>query len=325
MSLLEVLSIRKTFGTVQAVDGLSFEVQPGETFGLLGPNGAGKTTTMSIIAGLIRQDAGTLRFDGRDVTQHDTTFRRSLGVVPQNLAVYPDLTAQENLCFFGRLYGVAGQTLKERLAWALDRSGLTQHADRAARTFSGGMNRRLNFAAALMHRPRFLMLDEPTVGVDPQSRAYLLDCVRQLRHEGVSTIYASHYMEEVEAICDRIAIVDHGKVVATGTLDELLSQLQIEIRLRVVLPPGPVEHLSDTLRKLPHVSDVAVQSSSSENEWTVLVQTELRSDSDVDVGPLTQQLLDSLSTSGGKVLSVSTQDSTLERLFLELTGRSLRD
>lgn len=325
MSLLEVLSIRKAFGSVQALDGLSFAVQPGETFGLLGPNGAGKTTAMSIIAGLVTADSGTLRFNGQDVASRDITFRQSLGVVPQNLAVYPDLTACENLSFFGRLYGVVGTTLRDRLAWALDRSGLTQHADRAARTFSGGMKRRLNFAVALMHRPRLLMLDEPTVGVDPQSRAYLLDCICQLRDEGVSTIYASHYMEEVEAICDRIAIVDHGNLVAAGTLDELLSQLNIEIRLRVLLSAEAADGLVEQFKTVSRVTSVTTRRLNGADEASLLVRTDLRSDTEADLAPLTTQLLAQTSASGGHVLSISTQESTLERLFLELTGRSLRD
>lgn len=325
MSLFEVLSIRKAYGSVQAVDGLSFDVQPGETFGLLGPNGAGKTTTMSIIAGLITTDSGTMRFDGREVEPHDVAFRKSLGVVPQNLAVYPDLTARENLCFFGRLYGVTGETLADRLKWALDRSGLTPHADRTTRTFSGGMNRRLNFAVALMHRPRFLMLDEPTVGVDPQSRAYLLDCVRQLRNEGVSTIYASHYMEEIEAICDRIAIVDHGSIVAMGTLDELLAQLQIEIRLRTLLPSDSVGRVTEQLNAHPHVNGVDARRSNDSEETSFLIRTDLRSDTAIDLAPLTTQLLNQISENDGRVFAISTQESTLERLFLELTGRRLRD
>lgn len=325
MNLLEVQNLSRSFNGVQAVSQLSFALKSGETLGLLGPNGAGKTTTMRIISGLLKADAGTIRFHGQPVVPQDLTFRRSLGVVPQDLAVYPDLTAAENLRFFGRLYGVPASTLTGRVEWALERAGLTTHAHRPSRTFSGGMNRRLNFAVALMHRPAFLMLDEPTVGVDPQSRAYLLDCIRTLREEGVSSIFASHYMEEVEALCDRIAIVDHGTVVADGTVKDLLSQLTIEIRMRIQCSAKTLSDLTVRLQTLPDVDDVTCLNSSGDDHHNILVRTSLRSDADADVAPLTSRLLDMIAVSGGRVLSVSTRESTLERLFLELTGRSLRD
>jgi len=247
VDLLEVDRIRKSFTGQVAVDDLSFSIRAGEVLGLLGPNGAGKTTTMSIIAGLLAPDEGQLRYRGETVTTASTALQSELGVVPQELAIYPDLTAGENLTFFGRLYRLRGVALEQRIKFALDRSGLTPHANRLARTFSGGMKRRLNFACGLLHEPQLLMLDEPTVGVDPQSRAHLLDCVRQLRDDGVTVLYASHYMEEVEDISDRIVIIDHGQLVASGTQEELLGKLPIDIRLRVT---GDDSELADCLASL---------------------------------------------------------------------------
>ncbi len=195
MSLLEVSHLRKTFGRLVAVEDVSFSVCAGEIFGLLGPNGAGKSTTMNMVVGLLAPDSGSIRLDGQELEPTNRSLRESLGVVPQDLAIYPELTARENLHFFGRLYGIKGQDLKRRIGEALERAGLASRADDRAENFSGGMKRRLNFGVALLHRPRLLILDEPTVGVDPQSRAHLLDCVRALSCEGVAAVYASHYME----------------------------------------------------------------------------------------------------------------------------------
>jgi ABC-2 type transport system ATP-binding protein len=222
--LLEVTHLRKSFGETVAVDDLSFHVETGEIFGLVGPNGAGKSTTMMILAGVRRADAGTVTIAGRAAGEGNRTAQRTLGVVPQDLAIYADLTAHENLRFFGELYDVPGAELQRRIERVLGQIGLASHADQYVRTFSGGMKRRLNFGIALIHQPRLVILDEPTVGVDPQSRSHILDCIRQLAAEGVGVIYASHYMEEVEAICQRVAIIDQGKLLAAGTLEELLGE-----------------------------------------------------------------------------------------------------
>jgi ABC-2 type transport system ATP-binding protein len=329
VNLLEVSRIRKAFdgGTV-AVDDLSFAIRPGEVFGLLGPNGAGKTTTMSIISGLLAPDGGELLFRGQPVTGHSDELKRALGVVPQELAIYPDLTARENLIFFARLYGARGAILKARVDLALERSGLTQNASRPARQFSGGMKRRLNFAIGLLHEPKLLMLDEPTVGVDPQSRAHLLDCVRELRDDGVSVLYASHYMEEVEAVCDRLAIIDHGRVVACGSLDELLARLHVEIRLRLLNVPDQFEQRLNELDSILSVE--SRQPNGRESERVAVLRTSVRARDEADIGALVEAVLNVLKTDDSatepcRVLSVSTQESSLERLFLELTGRRLRD
>src|SRR5580693_5413258 len=228
MNLLEVCNLRKTFGNLVAVEDVSFSVAAGEVFGLLGPNGAGKSTTMNMVVGLLAPDSGSIRLDGRELAPENRDLRMALGVVPQDLAIYPDLTARENLDFFGRLYGIRGRELKSRISEALSRTGLTSRANDRAANFSGGMKRRLNFGVALLHRPKLLILDEPTVGVDPQSRAHLLDCVRDLSREGIAAVYASHYMEEVETICQRVAIVDHGRVLACDHIKTLLSKMSAD-------------------------------------------------------------------------------------------------
>ena len=326
MNLLEVDRIRKSFNGHMAVDDLSFSIREGEVLGLLGPNGAGKTTTMSIIAGLLKPDDGQLRYRGETVTCSTQALQSELGVVPQDLAIYPDLTAFENLTFFGRLYRLRGAELARRIQFALDRSGLTANAGRLARTFSGGMKRRLNFACGLLHKPKLLMLDEPTVGVDPQSRAYLLDCVRQLRDDGVTVLYASHYMEEVEDISDRVAIVDHGKLVTSGTHEELLGKLPIDIRLRFA--GNPVE-LIDRLAAIEGVVSVNTPAQNSPthgaSDFTAVIRTTVTASDNTDLSGLLGQIVRIASDQRCSVLSVTTNDSNLERLFLELTGRRLRD
>ena len=217
-SLLEVDNLVKKYGDLTAVDRLSFDVEPGEAFGLLGPNGAGKSTTMMMICGLLAADSGEIRLEGRRLDRTRPESRQRMGVVPQDLALYPDLTARENLMFFASLYHLSGSQLRKKVDEALERVGLTARADDFAETFSGGMKRRLNFAAAVMHDPVLLILDEPTVGVDPQSRAHLIECIRSLQRSGTAIIYASHYMEEVQIVCTRAAIVDHGRLLACDTI-----------------------------------------------------------------------------------------------------------
>lgn len=322
MDLLEVDRIRKSFNGTVAVDDLSFSIHAGEVLGLLGPNGAGKTTTMSIIAGLLNPDDGQLRYRGEVVTGASETLKLELGVVPQDLAIYPELTAFENLTFFGRLYGLRGKQLEGRITFALERSGLTANATRPARTFSGGMKRRLNFACGLLHEPKLLMLDEPTVGVDPQSRAYLLDCVRQLRDDGVTVLYASHYMEEVEDISDRVAIIDHGKLVTSGTQEELLGKLPIDIRLRLA---GDDIELGDRLAELAGVASVDAPAQNGHPDRTIVIRTRITASDNADLSSLLGRIMSVTAERKCDILSVTTNDSNLERLFLELTGRRLRD
>jgi ABC-2 type transport system ATP-binding protein len=315
MSLLEVVELRKSYGDHIAVNGLSFEIQAGEVFGLLGPNGAGKSTTMTMIAGLKKPDSGSIKLDGWSMATDFKRIKTLLGLVPQDLAIYPDLTARENLRFFGRLHGLRGNTLRTRIDKLLAQVGLTQNANSYAQTFSGGMKRRLNFAVALLHQPKLVILDEPTVGVDPQSRSHLLECVQQVRGEGAAVIYASHYMEEVEAICQRIAIVDHGKLLTCGTLESLLNDTRADLHIRV---RGEQARLGPRLVGLAEVETI------SEEEVKVVMHR-TRRDTAFAINDRLTLVLEILKQAGTELLAVDTQEYNLERLFLELTGHRLRD
>jgi len=353
MSLLEVSNLRKTFDERVAVDDVSFHVDAGEVFGLLGPNGAGKSTTMMMVSGLLSADSGTVKIDGRNFSPDDRKLRAELGVVPQDLAIYVDLSARENLNFFGRLYGLRGEVLKQRVERALDQVGLTGRAGDLVGKYSGGMKRRLNFGVALLHNPRILILDEPTVGVDPQSRAHLLDCVRELSREGIAAIYASHYMEEVQAICHRAAVMDQGKILASDTLPALLGCMKSELVLRVA-PPS--KRLVDDLAQL---ADVAVETAGevmtvtvAENGVTdpepamaahgreaalakgtpaanparrVAAPRQATSPGGAALSSTLARILELLEEHEVRLLGVETREPNLERLFLELTGSRLRD
>ena len=231
--MLQATDLRKSFGTTAAVAGVTLDVKPGEIVGLLGPNGAGKSTTISMLCGLVRPDAGKVVIAGEAVGEDASSVKRRIGLVPQELSLFEDLPAIDNLELFGALYGVTGPTLRERVAAALELVGLADRAKAKPATFSGGMKRRLNIACALVHDPDVLLFDEPTVGVDPQSRNAIFDNIEALRARGKSIVYTTHYMEEAERLCDRIVIMDHGKVVARGTVDEVT-------RLAPPPPPRPV-------------------------------------------------------------------------------------
>src|SRR5580698_2499155 len=238
--MIEVEQLRKSDGELIAVDGVSFAAHPGEIFGVLGPNGAAKTTTIGCISGLLTPSAGHVRVMGHDVVREGTAARANLGVVPQEIALYEDLTARENLDYWGGAQGMRNPKLRERIQQVLDLTGLADRAREPVKQFSGGMRRRLNFACGIVHRPKVLLLDEPTVGVDPQSRVRLLELVRAQAQAGACVLYTTHYMEEAETLCDRLAIVDHGNVIAAGTLVELralLSQHDL-LRLSGVFPAG---------------------------------------------------------------------------------------
>jgi ABC-2 type transport system ATP-binding protein len=315
MNLLEVCNLRKTFGNLVAVEDVSFSVAAGEVFGLLGPNGAGKSTTMNMVVGLLAPDSGSIRLDGRDLSPENRDLRMALGVVPQDLAIYPDLTARENLDFFGRLYGIRGRTLKLRIDEALERTGLAPRANDRAETFSGGMKRRLNFGVALLHRPRLMILDEPTVGVDPQSRAHLLDCVRALSTEGVAAVYASHYMEEVETLCTRVAIVDRGRVLACDDLKTLLRRLSADLCLRVSRPTNGLAAKLGPWGRLE----------AGRNGSATIVIPRPHADEKARLNETLSQVLELLEQSHVDLREVKTDDANLERLFLQMTGSRLRD
>src|SRR5215471_2902231 len=223
--MLECRGLRRSFGKIVAVDGVGFHINPGETYGLLGPNGAGKTTTISMIAGLLERDAGEVVVAGEPMTTHSVRAKGALGYVPQDLAIYPDLSGRENLMFFARLYGMPTAEARRRSDEVLALNGLADRAGDQTKQYSGGMKRRLNIGIGLLHRPRLLILDEPTVGVDPQSRNAILESVEGLSGAGMAVLYTTHYMEEAERLCDRIGIIDHGKLIAEGTRAELVSMV----------------------------------------------------------------------------------------------------
>jgi ABC-2 type transport system ATP-binding protein len=307
--MLEVINLHKRFGATVALDRVSFQVAAGEMFGLLGPNGAGKTTLLSIISCLQPATGGEVRILGRPVRPGDLELRRHFGIAPQELAVYGELTARENLTFFGELYGLGGQDLRLRVEELLAAVGLQDRANRRVETFSGGMKRRLNFAAALVHRPGLLLLDEPTAGVDPQSRNHLFEEIRRVNAAGVTVVYTSHYMEEVQALCPRIGIIDHGRLIACDTLPALLHQLNGLIRFRV---PAVRAALRERVKHLP---------------GTVLAERDGQplelSCQDVKASLL--QLVAALNELNVELISLETEEPNLERVFLHLTGRELRD
>jgi ABC-2 type transport system ATP-binding protein len=277
-------------------------------FGLLGPNGAGKTTLLSIISCLTEAGSGEVRLLGRRLTESDREVRRLIGFVPQELAVYGELTARENLLFFGELYGLGGPALRGRVGELLAAVGLTDKAGDRVRTFSGGMKRRLNLAAALVHGPRLVLLDEPTVGVDPQSRNHIFEEVRRLNGAGLTIIYTSHYMEEVQALCERIGIMDHGRLQACDTLPRLLQQLKGLIRFRP-------SQLTPALRE--RIKDI-VGCSLSERGRTLELEC-------ADVKSALLRLVSVLNESQVDLVSLELEEPNLERVFLHLTGRELRD
>ena len=306
---LEVRDLVKRYGAVEALAGVTFAVRDGEMFGLLGPNGAGKTTTLSIISCLLDATSGEVALGGRPVRVANREVRKQIGIVPQELAIYGELTARENLSFFGELYGVKGAELKRRVQRILAAVGLEDRADDRAATFSGGMKRRLNLGAALVHEPRLLLLDEPTTGVDPQSRNHIFEEVRRLNAEGLTVVYTSHYMEEVQALCPRIGIIDHGRLVARDTLPNLLRQLKGLIRVRLTRVPPP---LRERLKELP---DCRV---TERDEQTLEVECR-------DIQATLVRLVAALNETQAELVGLETEEPNLERVFLHLTGRALRD
>jgi ABC-2 type transport system ATP-binding protein len=308
-AFLEVLDVSKRYGPTLALDGVRFDVREGEVFGLLGPNGAGKTTLLSIVSCLLGPTSGEVCLLGRPVVPGDREVRRLIGVVPQELALYGDLTAYENLYFFGELYGVHGAELRRRVGQILVAIGLEDKAGERVRTFSGGMKRRLNLGIALVHRPRLLLLDEPTVGVDPQSRNHIFEEVRRLNAEGMTLVYTSHYMEEVQALCSRIGIMDCGRLAACDTLPRLLQTLPGAIRFRVSpMTPG----LRERLKKWPDALLCERENRLLELECS-------------DVKLALVELMRLLQQERAELVHLEIEEPNLERVFLHLTGRQLRD
>jgi ABC-2 type transport system ATP-binding protein len=311
--VLTVSNLRKRFGERVVLDDVSFKVDAGETIGLLGPNGAGKTTTLSMMCGLARPDSGSVSFHGK-VVQNTIEFKRRVGLVPQDLALYDELPASSNLELFGGLYGLAGKELARRADAALELVGLENRRRDRVKTFSGGMKRRLNIAAALLHDPELILLDEPTVGVDPQSRNAIFENLEELKRRGKTLVYTTHYMEEAERLCDRVVIIDHGKVLADDTVRGLYRLLPASraVVLEVEGPP-PAEDLMATLALLPGISTV---------EYTATGGIQIETD---DFGTPLARALGIIANHGQRIASVRTANASLEDVFISLTGHALRD
>ena len=303
--MIKADNLNKQYGNIAAVDDVSFEVQKGETFGLLGPNGAGKTTTIKLLCGLLKPDAGTITLDGK-TNPGLIDVRLSLGVVPQTLAIYEELSAQENLRFFGRMYGLSGQKLKERVRDCLEIAGLSERSKERVSKYSGGMKRRLNMVCSLLHEPPILLLDEPTVGVDPQSRNLIFDTIEDIKKQGRTIIYTTHYMEEAQRLCKRVAILDHGRILDMDSVENLItrhggpSHIEAEFEERPQ-DPGKIKSL---------ISDDNIQF----EENRIRFQTKRPMES-----------LAKLNNSGLRFRSLNIQTANLEDVFLNLTGRRLRD
>ncbi len=305
--MLSVQSVTKRYDTLVALDGVSLDIGAGEFFGLLGPNGAGKSTLMSLVAGLRAPDGGTITVSGSPVSAHDAATRRELGLVPQHLALYPQLSAEQNLRIFGELYGLNGALLKTRIDEGLEAVQLADRRRDKVQTFSGGMQRRLNLVAALLHRPKLLLCDEPTVGVDPQSRNAIFDFLEQLNREGLTIIYSTHYMEEATRLCSRIGIIDHGKILALGSLDELLTRLPFEEEIRFPSTPATAALASELASQGELATTEGVHRFRPRAGYPLSTFFSL-----TERHNLAPRLF-------------ASQRPTLEALFLHLTGRTLRE
>jgi ABC-2 type transport system ATP-binding protein len=309
--MIEVAQLRKEYGDLVAVDGISFTAETGAIFGLLGPNGAGKTTTIGCISGLLEPTAGTVRVRGHDVVREGAQAKASLGVVPQEIALYEDLSAGENVRFWGQAYGLRGAEIRARVTDVLEITGLLDRAGDRVDQFSGGMKRRLNFACGIVHEPQVLLLDEPTVGVDPQSRVRLLDLVREQANKGVCVLYTTHYMEEAQSLCDRLAIIDHGHVIAQGSLGELQTQMGERDLVRV---SGSFDE-SELHRAFGLDEDVVVVTV-DDVQATLSVRK---------ASSKLPTLLATLTEAGSEVRDITVSQPSLESLFIKLTGKELRE
>jgi ABC-2 type transport system ATP-binding protein len=310
-TVLRCRGLAKSYDGRRAVDDVGFEIAEGETYGLLGPNGAGKTTTISIVCGLLRRDAGEVELDGRPLDTHAVEEKAAIGYVPQELAIYPDLTARENLRFFGKLYGRSGRDLGDRIDRILETIGLADRADDRTGEYSGGMQRRLNVGLGLLNEPRLLVLDEPTVGVDPQSRNAILASVERLSHEGMAVLYTTHYMEEAERLCDRVGIIDEGRLQAEGTRRELVGLVGEHDRLRLDAG-GDLAAAAAAAADLDGVVEVAVRGGGLD----LLVR---------DARAALAEVIRVTDAAGAEVAGVEVREPNLEAVFLHLTGKALRD
>lgn len=311
MNAIEIRDITKNFGDLTAVNRVNLNIKKGEIFGLLGPNGAGKSTTINMLVGLLTPDSGEILINGKSIKKYPNEVKSSIGIVPQYLAIYEDLSAYENVKFFGSLYGLKGSELKEAVTRALEFTGLLESKSKLPKNFSGGMKRRLNIACGIVHNPEIVIMDEPTVGIDPQSRNHILESVMELNRNGTTVIYTSHYMEEVETICSKIAIVDHGKVIAEGTSGELKEM--IEDRTRILIHLKSSERINEKeIYKVQGVDKVDLK----KNRLDIFIDKGVNS-----LG----HIVNYLTANSFEIEGIDTVKPDLELVFLTLTGRTLRD
>lgn len=310
--MLTVMDVNKSFQSKEVISGVSFEVKKGESFGLLGPNGAGKSTLISMICGLIPLGGGEIRVSGKLIDKDLRDIKQLIGMVPQDIALYPTMSALDNLMFWGKMYGLSGKKAKIRAMEVLDIVGLTERAKDRIETFSGGMKRRINIGAALMHEPELLIMDEPTVGIDPQSRNHILETVKGLNEQGMTVIYTSHYMEEVEYLCKRIAIIDEGKLIASGTKKDLANRLAGGSVLKLAVDSVNTPFL-EQLKMLAGIEKVIMQPN---DEIHLHMQSETE---------LLSSIIALASRLNVKIHNMQLEESNLETLFLQLTGRTLRE
>ncbi|MEO8355413.1 MAG: ABC transporter ATP-binding protein [Chloroflexota bacterium] len=311
MNAIEVNNLKKSFGDFQAVQGASFAAEAGEVLSLLGPNGAGKSTTISMLSGLLAPTSGDACIMGHSVLREPEAAKKSLGVVPQDIALYPDLSARENLVFWGKMYGLRGAELKLRVDEVLHVIGLADRQKDHVGKFSGGMKRRVNIGAALLHKPAVVIMDEPTVGIDPQSRRHILDNVKELNQKGMTVLYTTHYMEEAAELSHHIAIMDKGRVIAYGSHDELIKMVGEQTRIDVTLN-AEAEKILDAWQAIEGVAKI----DALDGKITALVD---------DSNRVLPRLFDAASKQGVRITSVDIQEPNLETVFLHLTGRALRD
>jgi len=312
-AILEVKDLVKKYGDFTAVKGISFDIKEGEIFSLLGPNGAGKTTTISVLSTLYAPTSGDATIGGHSVTKEAMAVRNLIGVVPQELALYDDLTANENLVFWGQMYGLSGKNLKTRVEEVLEQIGLADKAKNRVKTYSGGMKRRVNIGVGLLHKPSLLFMDEPTVGIDPQSRRAILDSVKELNQQGMTVLYTTHYMEEAQELSNRVGIIDHGELIALGTQAELTKQVgEMETLILHIDENEDPERLAAAIRTAPGVKRADV----TDHTVTVIVP-----EAEEALAPAVTKA----NELGIKIRSVDIQEPNLEVVFLHLTGRALRD
>lgn len=308
---IEVNHLRRYFGDIHAVDDVSFIVQAGEIFSLLGPNGAGKTTIISMLSCLLHPEDGDALVMGHSIRRDPMAVKSVLGVVPQEVALYDDLSARENLFFWGKMYGLRGPLLKQRVDEVLEIIGLTERQKGRLGKFSGGMKRRVNIAVALLHKPKVIYMDEPTVGIDPQSRRSILDNVVALKNQGMTVLYTTHYMEEAQELSDHVAIMDQGKLIAIGTQEELVQIVGEMDRIELTVNTA-TEQVIEAWRVIPGVKHVACE----DGKITSMVD---------DSNRVLPRLFDAATAAGARITSVDIQEPNLETVFLHLTGRALRD